>query len=276
MATAGKPQWNRSQGAVFALVSILFLALFICAASQCPAQEVASRTGNPLDDSTLESMSKGFDDRVLTAFEAEHGKPLVRAKKLPPFGLNRGNYVQAYSWSSVDFATRCFFLNEQIEEANAALQEKARHYLDNPKDICDRDSFHWHSEMICRLIEQYGANGTVAPSLMTRETEEIVMEPLWLYASNDVPLFEAKLEKSQTWHIYESENHHARHFTSAWQFAKLAKDHPRYRDLKYADGASPAQQYEAWTAYIEECCRERAQKGHFVECPLAVCLLQSF
>jgi hypothetical protein len=28
------------------------------------------------------------------------------------------------------------------------LVENAQHYLDNPKDINDRDSFHWHAEMV--------------------------------------------------------------------------------------------------------------------------------
>lgn len=40
----------------------------------------------------------------------------------------------------VEFVARCFCLGEMREEANAALAENTQHYLDNPKDINDRDS----------------------------------------------------------------------------------------------------------------------------------------
>ncbi len=33
-------------------------------------------------------------------------------------------------------------------------------HLDNPLDINDRDSFHWHAEMGMRLMEKYGTNGS--------------------------------------------------------------------------------------------------------------------
>jgi hypothetical protein len=89
-----------------------------------------------------EEVVAGFDKRVDAMFRAESGNPLVRAEKQPPLGPGRGNYVRAYSYSMMGFASRCLYLNEMLDEANAALAENARHYLDNPKDINDRDSFH--------------------------------------------------------------------------------------------------------------------------------------
>lgn len=90
----------------------------------------------------------GFGRRVDDFFRAESGQPLARAPKRKPLGPGRGNYVRHYSYSMMAFAARCLYLDEMLEEANAALAENARHYLDNPKDINDRDSFHWHGEIV--------------------------------------------------------------------------------------------------------------------------------
>jgi len=77
----------------------------------------------------------GFEQRVDELFRSESGKALRRVKKLPPLKPGRGNYTRGYSYSMVQFAARCFYLGEMLEEANAALVENAQHYLDNPKDI---------------------------------------------------------------------------------------------------------------------------------------------
>ena len=69
------------------------------------------------------------------------------------------------------YAARCLYLNEGLAKANAALVENAQHYFDNPKDINDRDSFHWHASEVMRLIEMYGTKGTKHPGRITKETE---------------------------------------------------------------------------------------------------------
>ena len=211
----------------------------------------------------------GFEQRVESVFRAGAGKPLKRAKKRPPLAPGRGNYVRAYSFSMVEFAARCFYLNEMLDEANAALVENAQHYLDNPKDINDRDSFHWHADIVMRLIEMYGTNGTKHAGRLTRETEELCLKPIWEYARQCSWLGKAEYRKSKTWSIYGSENHHAMDFTVCWQFAKIAKDRPEYRDRKFDDRATAAEHYRAWNDYFVVYCRERARKGPCVEmmCP---------
>lgn len=207
----------------------------------------------------------GFDKRVEAMFRAESGKPLVRAKKKKPLGRGRGNYVRAYSYSMVGFAARCLYLNELLEEANAALAENAQHYLDNPKDINDRDSFHWHADVVMRLVEMYGSKGTKHPGRITKETEALVLRPIWEYAKQVSWLDQAEHQKSQTWHIYLSENHHAMSFTVCWQFSKIAKERPKYKDLKYDDGATAVEHYRAWNEYFVVYCRERARKSPCIE-----------
>ena len=214
---------------------------------------------------SLEEIVAGFDKRVEAMFRAESGKPLARAEKQKPLGPGRGNYVRAYSYSMVGFAARCLYLNEMLDEANAALAENAQHYLDNPKDINDRDSFHWHADVVMRLVEMYGSQGTKHPGRITKETETLVLKPIWEYTKQVSWLGKAEHEKSQTWHIYLSENHHAMSFTVCWHFSKIAKDRPEYRDLKYGDGATAAEHYRAWNEYFVVYCLERARKSPCIE-----------
>jgi hypothetical protein len=212
-----------------------------------------------------ETVAAGFGMRVEQMFRAESGKPLVRAKKENPLAPGRGNYVRAYSYSMVGFAARCLYLGERLDEANAALVENAQHYLDNPEDISDRDSFHWHAESVLRLIEMYGATGRKHAGRLTKATEALVLKPIWEYAKKFSALAKAEYKTSETWHVWQSENHHVMLFTLCWHFAKIARDRPEYKELKYDDGATAVEHYRAWNDYFVVYCRERARKGMFIE-----------
>jgi lysophospholipase L1-like esterase len=249
------------------IIRSIILAMTLMSAAAHGGEQV-KRSANDASIGQVKSPQEvvaGFDQRVDQMFRAEAGKPLVRAAKRKPLKPGRGNYVRHYSWSMMEFAARCLYLGEMEDEANAALAENAQHYLDNQKDINDRDSFHWHAEMVLRLIEMYGSQGSKHPGRITEETEALVLKPIWIYARKISTLAKAEFEKSQTWHVYGSENHHAMIFTLCWHFAKLAKDQPEYRGLKYDDGATAAEHYHAWSDYFVVYCRERARKGMFVE-----------
>ncbi len=202
----------------------------------------------------------GCGKRIESIFSAESGKPLVRAKKEPPISKGRPAYTREYSYSIVAFAARCYHLGEMLGEADAAIGENAQYYLDNPAGIHDRDSFHWHAEIVMRLIEMYGSKGTVHAGRMSAETESLALEPIWQYASQ-AWLEKAAHDEKSIWHHYGSENHHAMDFTINWHFAKLAKDRPEYRSRKYKDGSTVTQQYKAWSEYVVAYCRARARKS---------------
>ncbi|BCX48839.1 hypothetical protein HAHE_27470 [Haloferula helveola] len=232
------------------------IALFVAV-----VQVVVARAASP----DPEQVIAGIDGRVEAYFRAESGKRLKRAKKNPPLSPGRGNYVRAYSYSMVGFAARCLYLDEMLDEANAALVENARHYLDHPLDINDRDSFHWHADVVMRLIEMYGPNGKAHPGRITAETEAIALKPIWEYVRKVSWLEKAETGKSQTWDIYLSENHHAMMFTVCWQFSRIAKGRPEYAELKYNDGAKAVDHFEAWNDYFIAYCLERARKGLCIE-----------
>lgn len=202
----------------------------------------------------------GFEKRVEAIFQMDAGMPLVRAKKQPPIRKGRATYTRAYSYSIIAFAARCYVLNEKVDEANAAMQENCRYYLEDLLRIHDRDSFHWHGEIMLRLMEMYGAKGTVAAGRMTPETEKLIMDANWEYASK-AWLEKAAHDEKSIWHYYGSENHHVMGVTINWHYAKLAKDRPGYKDRKWKDGSTAKQQYKAWNDYFIAYAQSRAKQS---------------
>lgn len=239
-----------------AIVPIALLALLPACITEVLAEQKA------IDP---EAVVAGFEQRVDAVFKAEAGKPLVRGKKLPPLGKGRGPYVREYSYSIMAFAARCLYLNERIDEANAALAENAQFYMDNPLAIPDRDSFQWHADISLRLLEMYGPNGSASPGRISRETETKMLEPMWIYTAKCSWRQKTDHKTSGTWDIYSSENHHAMDFTLNWHFSKYAKDLPQYKDRKTEDGATLSELCDAWNDYIVAYCRERAKKGLCLE-----------
>ena len=152
-----------------------------------------------------------------------------------------------------------------MPEANAALIENARHYLENPDDLADRDNFHWHSEMLLRLIEMYGAKGREAAGRLGPEAETEILAAVWQYVRRVSKLADADADRSQTWEVHESENHHLQIITTLWHFAQIARERPEYREIKFEDGFRAEEHSSAWTTYLKAYCLERARKGLFIE-----------
>ncbi len=218
-----------------------------------------------LPEQTLVFCRDAFEARRDKAFEALRGKPLRVAKKRAPLGPGRAPYTRHYTYSITDFAMRAFWLNEQVDVANQALAENCDYYIGSRPARDDRDSFYWAIDVILRMVEFYGAHGTRDAGRLAPATEAKVYEMMWRYANDHADLSRAEFAKSKTWHVWESENHHLQLFSTLWQFNKLLKDAPDYRDRVFPDGHTPAEHHAAWTAYAGEYLRERARKGLFIE-----------
>jgi len=263
----------------YKILALVIWSLFIThafAIKACPIIVASivweNKPDSLLSDIKLTAIRDGFDKRVATAFNGQRGAPLKRARKMPPRKPGRADYVRGYSLSLVEYATRCMWLNEHVDAANAALIELANYYLANHQAIYDIDNFHWHSELLLRLIELFGPKGTTHAGLLRSETEQKIMEIVWIYSKQrgEVPvngnlIANADYKKSNTWYITESENHHAQSFTTLWHFAKLAKDMPDFKDRLYDDGRKAADHYKDWNAYIKMYLTERSKKGLLVE-----------
>ncbi len=237
----------------------------------------------------LADVRDGFESRRDAAFEALRDKPLVIAEKQPPLSPGRGTYSRHFAYSITDFAMKAFWLNEQIDTANKALQTYSEYYISDRHGRNDRDSFYWAVDVVSRIVEFYGRSGTIAKGRLTEQTEDIILEMIWQYAkenskvdsldevrqvyakwnwgtSGGAPIpVSAEVDRSQTWDVKESENHHAMKVSTVWHFARLLNLSPKYNQLKYDDGFTAGEHLAAWTKYSKEYLRQRAKKGLCLE-----------
>ena len=244
------------------------LAIFLSTLGFTSRPLVSPSPDDPTErsDSALVAIRDGFDTRVAALFDAQRGKTLGDWEE------HGWNAVQHYAYPRIEYATANLWLEQNIDSANAVLVEYGEYFINHPENVLHRDHFHWHSEMALRLIELFGQHGTKAPGLLKPETENKILEAVWLYCKRRQQdqgpvntIAEADTKESNTWYIYESENHHAQSFTTQWHFAQLVKDRPGFRDRRYDDGKTAAEQFDAWNEYVSVYMSERAKKGMFVE-----------
>ncbi|WP_303921211.1 hypothetical protein [Draconibacterium sediminis] len=240
---------------------VLILLLFLTSCSE-PKSEFSE---GQLPDSTLIAIRDGFDTRVADLFNEQKGKTLDET-----FRVN-WNESLAHSYPRTTYAAVQFWLNENIDSANIALQEYGQYFIDKPDE--NRMNVGWHTEMALRLIEMYGTKGSVSPGLIKPETEKKVMEGIWTNVKGGMgqdpeqvnTMTENYTKESETWYINSSENLHAQSFTTKWNFALLAKEMPDFKDRKYNDGHTASWHYGKWTEYLKMYFTERAKKGLFIE-----------
>jgi hypothetical protein len=223
-----------------------------------------SATAAELSKDQIAELRAVTQQRRLEFFSKDAGKPLVRAE-IDKNWNNRGDFTRHYAQSIVLFALRSLELNEQLEEANAALQELCQYHLDRPQTFFEIHSFPGACDALARLYIFYGPRGIKVPNRLTAETIGILEKTMWEWAHEKAHIEDAEFQESQTWRITDSENHHAQHFTTCWAFSGILKDVPAYKDKPFKDGRLPAEHYAAWTAYLKEYLRQRVCKGMFVE-----------
>jgi hypothetical protein len=236
-------------------ISLSIAGLLLAAANLC---------AKPLTTEQITEIRTKIEQRKYDFFARDAGKPLMRAE-IEKNWNNRGDFTRHYNQSIVLFATRAFELNEQIDEANAALQELCYYHLNRPQTFLEIHSFPSSGDDLARIYIFYGPNGTKTPNLLTAETSAVLEKTMWEWANEKSKINDAEINRSQTWWITDSENHHAIHITTCWAFTGILKKLPYYKDKAFNDGHLPAEHYQQWTAYLKEYLRQRASKGTFVE-----------
>ena len=194
----------------------------------------------------------------------EQGRPFKPAA-IQRNWKDRGDFTRHYNQSILLFASRALHTGAQLPEANRALRDLCQYHLDRPQTLLEIHSFPWTLSVLPQLCRLYGPDGTEAAGRITRETSDLLLRTLWTWARTRSRLADAEWEKSHTWYIIDSENHHANHFTSCWSVALVLAHDPAYRDQRYEDGGTARAHLAAWTAYLRAYLGERGRKGMTVE-----------
>jgi hypothetical protein len=248
------------------VLSLMMVAFFVSSspAAENPAKGLNAPKIIKLTSKQIAKIRATTQRRRVEFFSKNSGKPLVRGKIKKNWN-NRGDFTRHYAQSIVLFAMRSCELNEQLKEANTALQELCQYHLDRPKTFFEIHSFPSACDALARLYIFYGPRGTKVKNRLSLKTCSILEKTMWEWANEKADIKDTELKKSQTWWIENSENHHAQHFTTCWAFAGILKGVPRYQGKTFKDGHRPAEHYAAWSTYLKEYLRQRACKGTFVE-----------
>ncbi|MFA5687607.1 MAG: hypothetical protein WC959_00410 [Kiritimatiellales bacterium] len=202
--------------------------------------------------------------RRIDFFTQEFGKPLVKEEIIVGW-RDRGDFTRNYGKSILEFAIRAFELNEQLDTANAALQELCQYHRERPQTFFEQHSFHFLSQTLARMYLFYGPNGSRAPGQISDDTLEILHVTMWEWMNGRADIQMAEIKESETWRITGSENHHSNDIISFWMFSLILKGLPDYQNKPFQDGSIVTEHYTVWTEYFKEYIRQRACKGMLVE-----------
>lgn len=175
----------------------------------------------------------------------------------------RGNRTRKFCNSVTNFALQACWLNEQLDLANAALQDLCHHYLEHPHDLHESHSFHWSGAIYSRLWAFFGPGGSVAPDRLDPVTQRLMIDVMWAWASVVSPALSP--DTTHLWRVPNTENHHAMGAVTAWSFSAFLRDLPSTQSRTYTDGQTPGDHYLAWSDYLKAYFRARAGKGQCVE-----------
>ena len=206
------------------------------------------------------------DARIRQGWEARRGAPCVHAEVEPPVFAGHPRFSREFSYQIAIFVLRVFHNRETefYDDANRALIENSRFYIENTDVRDDRDSFYWNIGELCRAVLRYGTLGTEEPGLITKEAEDVFLEMALGYCHDMSRLTDAAAGGVETWHIYESENHHVQRDSALWQLLLILIRHGRGAEVM-GDGATAETHFAAWTRFFKNWMRERAGRSMFVE-----------
>lgn len=196
---------------------------------------------------------------IKDGFEARREKMLNSQieSQVPAYEVN-------IAYNRLVFALAALYQNERIQEANDAVIEACNVMLKDP-DCPTECGFHWRGGLVIRIYELFNSESKHFPGRLSEEAEKKLAQTLWFWLNSNSKISDADTEKSRTWWIWESENHHAMKFTTNWGAAQILKDIKPYSGYKCEDGNMVNQHYKAWTKYAKEYLRERAMRGGLIE-----------
>ncbi|MBM4050292.1 MAG: hypothetical protein FJ279_34790, partial [Planctomycetes bacterium] len=229
-----------------------------------PAALLADNAGGSLSADAIQQLRTESAQRCDAFFRKQSGQPFAPAPIIKDWN-HRGDFTRHYVQSVLLFASRAFYLNEQLAEANRALSEMCQYHLDRPQTLLEIHSFPEALRYLAQLAQFYGPEGTRAKGRLSPETYRVMLTTMWEWAKVKSKMAACVVDESHTWTITDSENHHANHFASCLAVTTFLARVPEYRDRLFDDGHTARQHSAAWTAYLREYLSERGRKGMTVE-----------
>ena len=197
------------------------------------------------------AVATGYDTRVHAIIQDFHDRPYP--------ALTGCNDHRGY----LNYATAALWLDQSVVDANNKLAAVRISHITGQNCDASLDPARanlWLSYLI-RPYYLFKAPGYFFNGRMTTTAANNLVAQMWAYAMPYSKLSQA----TGAWNIYDSENHDAQAKSFDLLAAQIFKNRADYRDKVYADGSTPAQQYQAWHDHWSNYFDERAKRGLFVE-----------
>ncbi len=219
-------------------------AVPLAAGSVAPAQTLA-----------LDVSRTAFRQRRTAALAYWKGK----AFQLGQVSVNR-KYVRPQSYDFLSFALRCFFNDDQTDQANDAVLAHNRLYHGKPDVMDDVDNYYWAIGLLFQCIEFHGtqASGRLRADV---QADSLRLIATWM-RSHSVA---AQAAEGGAWKVKGSENHHVQEVYCRWHSAKLLAESADHSSVPLSDGLLPVVHQVAWGRWLETWLYERATKGLLIE-----------
>ena len=148
-------------------------------------------------------------------------------------------------------------LGQHVDELNAYFEADGFGWKPS-----EQWGFSLFSASYLRLYALYNDRTGVMKGRLSPKAQENLEKSFWECARAYSKLAEAKID---VWESDGSENHHITSRVSDFLVAQFLKDIPAYASLKYDDGSTLKQQYEARLDYWSKWLDQRARRGLFYE-----------
>jgi len=192
--------------------------------------------------------SSGFDDRVHTELQ-------LRAVGAGPGCEKTGDLSNAIATIQ---------LGQEVADANARLAALKVTQIGSAP-ACnggqDQSRNNLMLSMLVRPYMLYYSDSSFFPGMLTPAAENNLVLQMWNFANP----YSKVAQAANTWELFDSENHDAQAESFYFLAAQTFKNRGDYKNRKYADGSTVAQQYKAWHDHWSNFFDERAKRGMFVE-----------
>jgi hypothetical protein len=193
--------------------------------------------------------ASGYDDRV-------HQELVLRSVGAQPGACNKTG--------DLSNAIATIQLGQEVDDANARLAALKVSEIGDAKSCnpsADQSMNNLQLSMLIRPYELYGSTSSFYPGLLTAAAENNLVAQMWTYAK----AYSHASRAPDTWKLYGSENHDTQAESFYYLAAQIFYHRPDYRNRKYDDGSTVAQQLTAWHDHWSNFFDERAKRGLFVE-----------
>ena len=224
----------------------------------CPALAVCQEPASPALDRKAASLPwppQHMKNLPPDYLERLHASLIAGTNRLGKLRLSDSKSKDSIGWTR--YGMPALILGKRALDINKFFESDTFVWNTNPKF-----GFSLFSMSYMRMYALMNDRTGPMKGLLSPQALRNFEKQMWLAAKANSKLAEAKRD---VWDMEGSENHHLSSKTCDLLAAQFLRNIPEYAKLKYDDGSTPAEQYEARRLYFLRWIDARAKRGQFVE-----------